>query len=703
MVEEFRNYAVGSDQCARVLQRASLPAARALSRVLRGEVNAVFSVELVEGRQVVLKVQARGSRPERLLREKEACHLLRQTGSITVPTVLAIDAQEDILPFSYSILTHLPGLEGDAVWPSLSWDEQIEVSRSLGRTLAHIHAAPLTHRPAPKVLPVNRSPRDWVAEQHGRFEEAWRHHRACSYLPSWLLSQVSAFWKQRESLLSDTSTLCLLHGDYGLANVKLSRRASEVSGVFDLDQVDIGAPEFDLAVVQTSVVGRRHELREAFYNGYLRHCTLQAGFEERVTVYTLLRHLDMMLAYQGPVRQWDGTASDPETIARLVSDGCVHRSSTQEAVVRDGAVATPGEAFDDPPEVAAVSGQYLAHVLAEGLQRCVQVTDWHSQAGDSWQSFPGRGGDSLIAYQVAAQVEASPTRNLSTVLKITSSFREAMFYRYLACYLGPNVPSHYHVATRPSGEYHWVFLELVPCMVLGPLWGGREFGKAVEGLVALHTRFWDRADELQKHTWLPRVSSQSPLSRYHSQLARLARFVRAGVLPESPHRLLTALLYSTASSVAVVERLAGSLAAQPFTLVHGDYHLANIGTREMIDEAAPVIGDWASCSCGPPQIDLAHFLNAVHGILRETPSREVMVADYLSGISAAGATLRSREEFEQGIVAATFLDDVEMLSRLQQNWEGETSWRSDIYYSGEDEVAVRAERCLRTLSSQPSL
>jgi aminoglycoside phosphotransferase (APT) family kinase protein len=136
------------------------------------------------------------------------------------------------------------------------------------------------------------------------------------------------------------------------------------------------------------------------------------------------------------------------------------------------------------------------------------------------------------------------------------------------------------------------------------------------------------------------------------------------------------------------------------TLAHGDYHLANIGTREMTDEAAPVIGDWASCSCGPPQIDLAHFLNVVEGIQRETPSREAMVSDYISGIGAAVARPRAREEFEQGIVAATFLDDIDMLSRLLQDWEGETSWRSDIYYSGEDEVALRAERCLRILCSQ---
>ncbi|MBN1458794.1 MAG: phosphotransferase [Armatimonadetes bacterium] len=703
MADAFQSYTVTPGHCARALQRASLPAARTFSRVRRGEVNAVFSVELVEGRQVVLKVQARGSRPERLLREKEACHLLRQTGSITVPTVLAIDAQEDILPFSYSILTHLPGLEGDAVWPSLSWDEQIEVSRSLGRTLAHIHAAPLTHRPAPKVLPVNRSPCDWVAEQHGRFEAAWRHHRACSYLPSWLLSQVSEFWKQRESLLSDTSTLCLLHGDYGLANVKLSRRASEVSGVFDLDQVDIGAPEFDLAVIQTSVVGRRHELREAFYNGYLRHCTLQAGFEERVTVYTLLRHLDMMLAYQGPVRQWDGTASDPETIARLVSDGCVHRSSTQDGVVRDGAVAAPGEVFDDPPEVAAVSGQYLAHVLSQGLQRHVRLTYWHSRTGDSWESFAGRGGNSLIWYQVAAEVEACPVRDLSIVLKVTSSFVEAMFYLRLARRVRPNVPLHYHVVTRPKNGQHWIFLELVPCMVLGPLWGGREFGKAVEGLVALHRRFWNRAAELKDQAWLPVVTLQSLLCQYHSQLAHLAESLKVGALPELPRRVLTDLLATAASSESAVRTLAGCLATQPVTLVHRDYHLANIGTHEITDEAAPIVGDWSSCACGPPQIDLAHFSNTVEGIPRKVPSREVIIGDYMARITAAGAAPHSREWFERGILAATFFDDIEMLSRLVQDWEGETSWRHSVYYSGEEEVAVRAQRCFRTLSSWPDI
>ncbi len=699
--DSFRDYSVSIEQCSRILKHASLPPPRSIERIQRGEVNACFSVKLEDNRQLILKVQFRRQFPASLLREQEACLRLAQTPGIQVPTVIAVDTAKQTLPLNYSILTALPGDDGDVAWPQFPPDRQRDVFRQLGRTLARIHAANLSCESSPSALPTKRSPEDWLNHQRRAFETLFQNHSQLTYLPPWLLERIKEFWAARWEFMLQCKRVFLLHGDYELRNVKLTPPSHLIAGVFDFDQTDVGHPEFDFSPLNAGVFSSRPDLKDAFYEGYSECAQLAPGYDQRIELYTLLRHLQIMLSYEGPRRSNDGTGSSAEAIARLVAAthaGAAAVTSKFGGLMQPAAVSDPPQEIHDPDQIDAITGEYLARVLSKGLNLPVAVTYWHRQHTPSWQAFQGRSTAQAHAFQLALKIHNAPTRDMALVLKLTPSRREAMFYSTLSSLLTPNVPKAYHVVVRPHGDLHWLFLEYVPCMVLGPLWEGHEFEKAIQGMVAIHSRFWRKPQLLRSHTWLPYVGPEGLLTGFRSDLELLAA---AGEIAASDplRRRISLLLQIAASSAARASLTADSLAAQPYTLLHGDYHLANVGTRRLSIDDPPVITDWASCGLGPPQVDLAYFLDAVQGLTREKPHPDALTQLYLSKLASAGLSLPSQDSFAHALQAATFFNDIHRLPALIQNRDWEASWRGDIYYSVEDELALRTERAIHRLTS----
>lgn len=701
MPDDFHAFSVDLSTCNRLLKRAGLPYARAIFRIPRGEVNAVFDLALADGQRVVLKVQARGPRPHALLRECEACSLLAQSSNVPVPKFINLNTEQDIMPYCYALLTRLPGFDGDVAWHDYSTTDQRTLLHLLGQTLARIHAVDLSCHANLTALPVNRSPADWATIQRARFDAARQQHSTRGYLPPSLLADIRQFWEERAALLDDANSLCLVHGDYQLGNIKLQPPNTVACGVLDLDQADISHPEFDLAAMESSILTERPDLKEAFYHGYAGGRQLDASFHSRVALYALLRYLEVILAYQGPVRFQYGGQSSAESIARLIAPAehcsAAHLNPPLRQLLSTPVTAWPDENFEDPPTVDSIDAKYLAHVLAKGTGRAVRVTSWHQSNDQSWQDFPGRGGDAVVSYQAAVRPEGDSARDIAFILKLTSSIQEAMFYAHLTPLLTPHVPKPYHVVLRPPPRPHWLFLEHVPCMVLGPLWKGAEFGKAIEGLVAVHARFWHRTRLLRSHAWLPRFTTTSCLRSFQLDLTALATYQRAAPIPLHLSRPIAELSTRAHPSSPIVAGLARRLAARPRVLLHGDYHLANVGTRNRSLEAPPIIADWTNCSWGPPQIDLAYFLSTLQGITREKPTRAALVETYLSCLRSAGLTLAADDTFQRALDAATLFDDVHALARLLRDPEGESAWRSGIYYSIEEETALRAERALHLL------
>jgi aminoglycoside phosphotransferase (APT) family kinase protein len=691
MSDSFREYQVSVEECNRALSHAGLPPATVVTRIPRGEVNAVFTVTLADERRVILKVQLRPGRPAaHLLREREACDRLRRVTRIPVPEVLALDTTRELLPYGYSVLSYLEGEDAADVFPRLGSEGQRRLFRALGGTLAEIHAVPLPEEET--ALPVRRSAEEWDEAQERAFETAVAWHAGRVFLPAWLLREAEARWAEGTA---GGPELCLLHGDFQPSNVRVSRRHF-ITGVCDFDQTDIGRAEFDLAALEMWLPEGRADLREAMYEGYAEVRPVTPALQEGVQRNMLLRHLQSMVAYEGPVRGPHGGGSSAEAIARAVVGAARPLAFTPPpvaATVRRPARAAPSDPVVDPADLNAVTGGYLATILARGLGERVEVDYWHCVEEPSWQGFPGREARTMLLY-----ISARPAGAVWLVLKITPSVQEAMFYTTLARHLPRNVPAVYHVAVRPEGKEQWLFLEHIPCMVLGPLWEGREFEKALEGLAAIHAAFWQEA-HLSGLTWLPQCTERGVLGQFQRDMEALARPAGGPGLPRQVRSAVADLVAAVGDADPAAAARAAALVAPPFTLLHGDYHLANVGTRDRSLEAAVVVADWSNCAIGPPQVDLVYLLSAIEGMTRQRPAREWLVQRYLELLQAADIAPEPKR-FRAGLQAATFFSDITHLAGLLQEWEFHTSWRDEHVWSAEREVAVRADRARQVARSQ---
>jgi hypothetical protein len=200
-----------------------------------------------------------------------------------------------------------------------------------------------------------------------------------------------------------------------------------------------------------------------------------------------------------------------------------------------------------------------------------------------------------------------------------AGLREILFYRNLASQVPLATPK--LIASHNDGE--WLVLEMVHALRGPEQWTSTDYLTAVEGLVALHERFWGLRDHLETYHWLPQ-----PLDAdfdIHQTAAKDALQNLSG--PDGAAQisrdqtLMNALYRLTENATAIVDHLHRI----PATLLHCDYWPGNLAiTSEQL-----YAFDWQQVSIGPGTLDLVTLLQNSLWWFKELPlSAETLVGHY---------------------------------------------------------------------------
>jgi Ser/Thr protein kinase RdoA (MazF antagonist) len=125
----------------------------------------------------------------------------------------------------------------------------------------------------------------------------------------------------------------------------------------------------------------------------------------------------------------------------------------------------------------------------------------------------------------------------------------------------------------------------------------------VEGLAALHDRFWNLGTDLQAFSWLSR-----PLSAdFEVHVTAAAHAIEQIVYQGEPEGLAAfpERMQILAAMTTRAEEIAVPLRRQPMTLLHGDYWPGNISVT---NENGQVVYDWQLTAIGPAILDLVVFV-----------------------------------------------------------------------------------------------
>ena len=131
-------------------------------------------------------------------------------------------------------------------------------------------------------------------------------------------------------------------------------------------------------------------------------------------------------------------------------------------------------------------------------------------------------------------------------------------------------------------------------------WTVDDYREAVDNLALLHDRFWGLEDDLDNFEWLGR-----PLDRdFH-----LVEGLVVGAVEKfrsAPHPLLDEPVIHAAFDGLLdhLDSIAGELAQQRLTLLHGDYWAGNVA-RPL--SGRQIVTHWQSASIGPAILDVVMF------------------------------------------------------------------------------------------------
>jgi hypothetical protein len=335
-----------------------------------------------------------------------------------------------------------------------------------------------------------------------------------------------------------------------------------------------------------------------------------------------------------------------------------------------------------PQRAEELTAQWFTQVLATGATvsevRCEEIGADVGFMGEvhrchlTWE--PLAGGDDAAAFPASVIVK-TPTQipeNFAAGDALRSYEREIVVYQTLRSTLGVPMPGYYHGAMDPdpapwmqrplfflfdhlsvrginrvigqflklSGKskrrYILVIEDFADARPPTQMLGGSldDARRSLEVLAQFHAANWMRSDATQHYRYIwpvdtvPRVGQASYVRNRDGFVERFGPVLGDGMLERLD---------------AIQERvpeICSSLAAEPWTLLHGDFRLDNVLFRP---NGEMVVLDFQGLSSGRPAVDVAYFITTAL-TAEHRAEEERLLRSYHDALVAAGVSSYSFDE-----------------------------------------------------------
>lgn len=335
-----------------------------------------------------------------------------------------------------------------------------------------------------------------------------------------------------------------------------------------------------------------------------------------------------------------------------------------------------------PQRAEELTAAWFTEVLAAGATvtevRCEEIGIGVGFMGEvhrchlTWDAVPGAGDAAVLPPSVIVKTPTQVPENFAAGDALRSYEREIVVYQTLRSSLGVPMPGYYHGAMDPDPApwmqrplfflfdhlsirgINWVigqFLKLSgkskrryilviediadarpPTQMLGGSLDDAH--RSLEVLAQFHAANWMRSDATSHYRHIfpvdtvPRVGQASYVRNRDEFVERFGPVLRDGMLER-----LDAIQ-------ARVPEICSALAAEPWTLLHGDYRLDNVLFRP---NGEMVVLDFQGLGSGRPAVDVAYFITtALTAEHRE--EEEPLLRSYHDALVAAGVSTYSFDE-----------------------------------------------------------
>ena len=294
--QEFVEYEISLPVAKAICLKAGIPEPTSIRRLRRGEVNAIFLLELPRGGLLVLKVWVRCSDDEVMRREEGVVRIVQRESTVPTPPWVYVSSGDALVPYPHALIEHASGVDVDRIWSEINVEDQEKILTQCVCHLRAPHSIPLgPHAAAILGDPISGS--EWRKSEENRFQRAIGLLRKQGWLGKDTLDRCVALWTDQADSMGAAEVDALVHHDFQLHNLRVDPETLNLVAVLDFGKAKIAPAFTDSRDFYLSVFLTTPDLSECFWRTY---GMLSADQELVLKLHSLARVLDILAAYQGP-------------------------------------------------------------------------------------------------------------------------------------------------------------------------------------------------------------------------------------------------------------------------------------------------------------------------------------------------------------------------------------------------------------------
>lgn len=177
---------------------------------------------------------------------------------IPIPRLVQYGERED--RWTYVILSKLPGVTLESIWPELTIAGKIACMERIGTIMARVHSVPVGEL-------YDLDP-PWEPFLHGQMSQCKARHERLK-MPEWFLREVENYVATNHSLLP-TEAPVILTGEYTPFNLLANQIDGQwqITGMIDFGDVMVGFREYDFLGACLFLGEGNASLIDALFRGY---------------------------------------------------------------------------------------------------------------------------------------------------------------------------------------------------------------------------------------------------------------------------------------------------------------------------------------------------------------------------------------------------------------------------------------------------
>ena len=301
---EFVDYDLSLPIARAICLKAGILEPSLIRRLRRGEVNAIFLLELPGGDLIVLKVWVRCSDDQVMRREEGVVKIVQRESAVPTPDWIYVSSGDSIVVYPHALIEYAGGVDGDRVWSEIGFDDREKILTQCALQMRDLHSIPV----GPDTVAILGEPlsgSEWRKSEENRFQRAVGLLRKQGWLGKDTLDRCTALWTDRADSLGAAEVDALVHHDSQLQNFRVDPATLNLTAVLDFGNAAFAPGFTDSRDLNLSVFLDTPELAGCFWRTFGMLSTEQ---EQVLKLHSLARVLNILAAYQGPTPGgWDRT------------------------------------------------------------------------------------------------------------------------------------------------------------------------------------------------------------------------------------------------------------------------------------------------------------------------------------------------------------------------------------------------------------